>query len=124
MDLGTYAGRAVQMRFNYVTDDAINGLGFCLAGLSLSGGGPLDRDGGWGSEGFAWVDGPVPQEYIVQVIEVGDETTVREMELDRDNRGEMLVTGLGDLDELVVLVAALAPETLTPAGYTLAVDRP
>ncbi len=124
VDLGTYAGRAVQMRFNYVTDDAINGLGFCLAGLSLSGGGPLDRDGGWESEGFAWVDGPVPQEYIVQVIEVGDETTVREMELDRDNRGEMLVTGLGDLDELVVLVAALAPETLTPAGYTLAVDRP
>ena len=124
VDLGSYAGHVVRLRFNYVTDDAINGLGFCVAGLSLSGGDVLDLAEGWESEGFAWVDGPVPQEYIVQVIEVGDETTVREIELDSDNRGEMLVTGLGDLDDLVVVVAALAPKTLTPADYTLVVDRP
>ena len=124
VDLSPYSGGLVQVRFSYVTDDAINGLGLCLAGLSLGGGAPLDRDGGWHPDGFAWVDGPVPQEYVVRVIEVGDEVQVREVALDGDNRGEVLVTGLEDLDDLVVVVAALAPKTLTPAPYTLTVDRP
>ena len=124
VDLGSYAGGVVLVRFHYVTDDAINGLGFCLAGLSLGDGAALDRDGGWRPDGFAWVDGPVPQEYVVHVIEVGDETRVREMALDDGNRGEVLVAGLENLDDLVVVVAALAPKTLTPASYTLTVERP
>ncbi|MCE2403993.1 MAG: immune inhibitor A [Dehalococcoidia bacterium] len=124
VDLGAYSGGVVLVRFSHVTDDAINGLGFCVAGLSFGGGPPLDRDGRWEPDGFAWVDGPVPQEYIVRVIEVGDQVRVREIPLDRYNRGELPVTGLEDLDDLVVVVAALAPETLTPAPYTLTVDRP
>ena len=124
VDLGSYSGGVVLVRFHYVTDDSINGLGLCLAGMSLGGGAPLDRDGGWEPDGFAWVDGHVSQEYVVQVIEVGDEIRVREIALDGDNRGEVLVTGLEDLDDLVVVVAALAPKTLTPAAYTLTIDRP
>ena len=123
VDLGAYADQRVLLRFHYVTDDAINGAGFCVAEISLRNGHPLDEDDGWEADGFAWVDGPVPQEYIVQVIEVGDETTVTRVELDHDNRGEILVTGLEELDDLVVVVVALAPKTRTPAGYTLTVER-
>ncbi len=124
VDLGAYSGGVVLLRFSHVTDDAINGLGFCVSGLSLEGGPPLDRDGGWEADGFAWVDGPVPQDYVVRTIEVGDQVRVREIPLDGDNRGELTVTGLKDLDDLIVVVAALAPGTLTPAPYTLTVARP
>ena len=125
VDLTPYAGRQALLRFHYVTDEAINGIGLCFDDISVPEIGFFDddqEDGGWRAEGFIRVDNRVPQDYVVQVIEVGDQTRVREMDLDEDNRGEMVVRGLEDLDDLVVVVAALAPETLQPANYTLRLE--
>ena len=124
VDLTRYSGQQVHLRFHYVTDDAINGTGLCLDDISVpeigfSDGG--EGDGGWEVEGFVKTDNRVPQDYIVQVIEVGERTNVREMELNDDNRGEMVVRGLEELDDVVVVVAALAPKTRQNANYTLTV---
>ena len=125
VDLTAYAGQRVLLRFHYVTDGAINRSGLCLDRISVPEIGFADtgmESDGWQVDGFVLTDNIVPQEYIVQVIEVGDENVVREMVLDETNRGEVVVTGLEHLDDLVVVVAALAPKTLQDASYILALE--
>ena len=132
VDLRGYAGGQALLRFHYVTDEAIGGMGFCIGGISIPEIGFFDSgpgDEGWQAEGFAWTDNRVPQDYIVQVIEVAQDPKdddlaqdrVREMVLDEDNRGEMIIGSLQDLEQVVVVVAALAPATGQEAGYTLEV---
>ena len=125
VDLTPYAGREVILRFHYVTDAAISGMGLCFDDISVPEIGFLDSGLGndaWNAEGFLRINNRVPQDYIVQVIEVGDETSVREVALDENNRGEMAISGLEYLDDVVVVVAALAPKTIHEAGYTLALE--
>ena len=124
IDLSSYARREVLLRFHNVTDQALNETGICLHDVSVPEVGLLSvgDDGGWQADGFIWIDNSVPQDYVVHVIEVGDETWVRRMPLGQDNAGELIVQGLEKLDELVVVVAAVAQKTLQEARYTLTVD--
>ena len=99
VDLTPYAGQRVFLRFHYVTDDAINGVGLCFDDISVAEAGFSDggqRDHGWQAEGFIRIDNQVPQDYIVQIIQVGDQNRVREMELNEENRGELVVRSLGE----------------------------
>jgi hypothetical protein len=43
------------------------------------------------------------------------------MELDEEGRGVSVIHGLGRLDDLVVVVAALAPKTIQETPYTLTI---
>ena len=126
VDLTPYAGRRVLLRFHHVTDGAINDIGLCIDDISVPEIGFADSgqgDDGWRAEGFLRTDNRVPQDFIVQLIEVGDRTRVREMELDENNRGEMVIRGLEELEEAVVVVAALAPKTIQEAAYTITIER-
>ena len=125
VDLTPYAGRQVLFRFHYVTDEAINGIGLCFDDISVPEVDFVDAgqgDQGWRAEGFLRIDNRVPQDYIVQVIEVGEQVRVREIELDESKRGEVVVRGLENMDEVVVVTAALASKTLQEAGYTITVE--
>ena len=125
VDLTPFAGRQVVLRFHYVTDESTNGAGLCFDDIAIPEIGFSDEaagHGGWQANGFVRIDNRVPQDYIVQVIEVGEENRVRRMELDEDNRGELAIRGLENLDDAVVVVAALAPHTLQEASYTLALE--
>ena len=125
VDLSAHAGREVFLRFHYVTDEAINGAGLCFADIAVpevgfhDAGGP---GGGWTAGGFVFTDNLVPQDFIVQVIELGEETRVTTIALDEYATGEAIIRDLGNLDESVVVVAALAPATLLPASYTLTLE--
>jgi hypothetical protein len=118
VDLDAYAGQEVLLRFQYITDDAVNGAGLCLRRISISDE-PLND--GWEANGFILIDNQVDQDYIVQVVEMSQENRVRVMTLDAANTGEMVVEAPQDLDRLVVAVAALAPKTKQPSAYTLSV---
>ena len=125
VDLASYARQQVLLRFHYVTDDAINRIGLCFDDIAVPEVGFWDDgqgDNGWQAEGFVRIDNVLPQDYIVQIIEVGNQSRVREMELDEDNCGEMEIRGLENLDRVAVVVAALAPKTLQEARYTLTLE--
>ena len=122
VDLSKYAGEQIHLRFQYVTDEGINLIGLCIDDIAIPEIGFFDAiegDAGWVARGFVRTVNRVRQNYIVQVIEVGNEARVTEIVLDEDNAGRLVVRGLEDLDALVVVVAALAPKTLQDAGYTL-----
>ena len=126
VDLGKYTGKMVLLRFQYVTDESQHWTGICFDRIAVPQIGFLDdgtSDGGWVAEGFRRIDNLIPQQYMVQVVEVGESNIVKEMELDADNIGELTVAATVDLDRVVVVVAALAPDTRQPAEFRLSVNR-
>jgi hypothetical protein len=121
VDLSPYAGGKVQVRFECLTDDAVNGPGLCLDDISIPEIGFSDDaegDRGWVANGFLRTDNRVKQRFMVQVVEVGTKVTVRQMPLDSANRGQLTVRGLGaEVDHAVLIIAALAPATTEVAEY-------
>ena len=122
IDLLPYAGREIQIRFQYVTDDAINGAGLCFRNISVPESGPASVNTGWQSDGFVLINNRVRQDYIVQVIQIDQGSQVSTMQLDQDNSGEMVIDSPQELDRLVVAISAIAPLTLQPAPTTLTVE--
>ena len=127
VDLGAYAGKQILLRFHYVTDAALNGIGLCVDDVAVPQIGFYDdgRQGanGWEAQGFALTDNRVPQSFAVYAIETGAETKVTKLDLDDANRGSLTVSRLEDLDELVIVVAAMAPAAIDRAHYSLAVSK-
>ena len=123
IDLSPYAGGEVLIRFEYVTDEGVNDVGICIDDVSIPEIGFMDdaeEPGTWEAVGFVRTNNSVPQEYLVQVIEFGRETTVRQMEVDSDGRGELMLSGFGDgLRKAVVIVAPVAPKTSQESPYVL-----
>ncbi len=125
IDLGRYVGQEVMIRFEYITDDAYNDPGLCVDDVSIPELGYIDdaeTAGGWEAQGFIRSNNILPQEWIVQVIEFGPETVVREMELSDTQEGRLVIEGLGhEVKGAVLIISALAPSTTEMAGYEYAV---
>ncbi len=121
-NLTPYAGRQVLIRFEVVTDEELNHPGLCLDDVTIPELGYAhdaeSGDDGWLAEGFLQVTDLVPQQFLVQLITIGDETRVERMVLDDLSHGTMTITGLGQgIDRAVLVISALAPATTEPASY-------
>ena len=127
IDLTPYAGSNVLLRFEYVTDSAINEDGICIDDIAVPEIGffeDAETDGVWTAEGFVRTDNHVPQGYVVQVVLLGDETSVVEMPVDGNGNGSLTLRGFGgELGKAVVIIAPTAPRTTQPASYVLTVER-
>lgn len=120
VDLTPYVGQVLLLRFEYVTDEGTNGPGWYIDHLTIAtdkGDLSLDDDR-WQARGFQQVKGPLPQRFIVQVIEQGQETTIRQVPLDAKNRGQVRLSGFGQgLKKAVIVIAAATDGTSEPATY-------
>lgn len=128
VDLAPYAGREVLLRFQHLTDDAVNSHGLCLDDFAVPELGWADdaeSDGGWESDGFLRTDLVLPQDFAVQVVELqrDGQAVVREMSLDAANVGTLRLEGFGTrLQEAVVIVSPMTAPTRVPAKYSVAAD--
>ena len=81
IDLTPYAGQKVMIRFEYVTDDAVNRAGLCVDDLSVPELGYADdaetERGGWEAKGFVRSSNVLRQQFLLQVIEFGPTGRVR-----------------------------------------------
>src|SRR5260221_11196284 len=79
-DLSAYAGKKVQLRFEYVTDAALDFDGFALDDISIPEIGFTDdvekADNGWTANGFIRSSNVVAQRYVVQAIHFGSTPTI------------------------------------------------
>ena len=122
IDLTPFVGGPVLIRFEYVTDAAVYRDGFMVSDVSI----PqlddsMDTDE-WMSEGFTPARKSLPQRFIVQVVTIGtdEEYEVSRLELDGDNSGEVVLSGLDAPDTAVVIVISpVTPDTRHSAKYTL-----
>jgi hypothetical protein len=121
VDLTPFAGQKILLRFEYITDEGVNLDGFAIDDIEIPKLGFFDDaegDGPWQAEGFRRLTGPEHQRFVVQVIEMGQTTTVTTLPLDEVNSGEVRLSGFGStLDKAVIVVAAVTDGTRQTASY-------
>ena len=130
-DLTPYAGRPVLVRFEYVTDGAVNQPGIAIDDISIPELGYADdaEDArGWTARGFVLTDNVLPQQFAVQLIEVprdGSEPRVRQVQMDAEQRASVSLTGFGQqLEDVVLVISGLAPVTTEPARFRFSLKQP
>ncbi len=128
-DLSGYAGQEIWLRFEYVTDDAVNAGGWFIDDVSIPALGYAadfeDGAGGWSAEGWLLTDNHLQQRWLIQVLSLDDNllTGVERVPVDADGRAAIDIDGLGDGKTAVLAISALAPVTTEPAAYSLRIDR-
>ncbi len=126
IDLTPYVGREILLRFEYITDGAVNHVGFCVDDIAIPELGYLydaETDGEWLAEGFIRTDNILPQWFLVQFIVLGPEVRVQRMELDETQTGRLVVEGVGnEVERAVLVVSGLAPVTTELANYEYAIE--
>ena len=121
IDLSPYAGQEVVVRFEYITDDAVNRPGLVLDDIAI----PeidyfsdFEKDAdGWEPAGFIRHANVLPQRWLVQLILFGRETTVQRLELNEDQTGEWVIPLEGRTDRAVITISGLAPVTTEMGSY-------
>ncbi|MDP9238216.1 MAG: immune inhibitor A [Chloroflexota bacterium] len=128
VSLAQYAGRKVLLRFEYVTDGGTHKEGWAIDNVAIEGTSFHDgdqADAGWRSEGWVWIDQPLPQTYIVRLIEKRSDgtDTVLDLPLDAANHGEFRFSGAG-IESATLAIAGSTEGTNQTAPYTLELARP
>jgi bacillopeptidase F (M6 metalloprotease family) len=124
VDLSEFAGKEVQIRFEYVTDAALNGEGFLLDDIQIEAinyqEGFEEGDGDWEAEGFVRVDNTLPQTYRLTLITKGDTTTVTQVPVNPDQTAQIPLS-LNAGQEAVLIVTGTTRFTRLPAAYQIEV---
>ncbi|MFQ5460317.1 MAG: hypothetical protein ACE5EL_05950, partial [Anaerolineae bacterium] len=124
LDLTPYAGQPVTVRFEAITDDAVNLEGMALDDLRLDAAGFFDdasADAGWQAEGWVRTPAVVANRWAVQVIVVdaGHLDRVLRPPIPPDGHAEIAVDGIEDTAQVIVAVSNMTLATRHPAGYSL-----
>jgi len=125
VDLTSYAGHKVHIRFEYVTDDGPVHAGIFLDDIRIP---ELDLhhdaesgDAGWVARGFTRSAMLMPQEWLLQLVTQGhDRTTVERLQLNPDNTGRWRVS-LDSGEAAVLIVSGRTRVTTEPAEYWYAI---
>ena len=126
VDLTDYTGSKILLRFEYVTDEALNNAGICFDDISIpeiSFFDDAETNRGWLSMGFVRTDNKAPQSYVVQIVEFGNDLTIRQLPVDDQGLGSLEILGLGtDIDKVLVVVSPVAAGTAESSSYSLQVQ--
>ena len=126
VSLDRWAGQRIMLRFQYITDAAIHDHGLCLRNLNLTGSdGERMDELAWTANGFFWTHNIVRQDFIVQVVYEGKEAEhnrVLQVELDSENKGEIIIEPDPSAKRVVAVIQPLAPSTRIPAVYALRLE--
>jgi immune inhibitor A len=124
VDLTPYAGAQVILRFEYLTDEAVEQAGWCVDDIAVPEAGFFDdaeTEGNWEGAGFVRVgEAGARQRYLLRLVEgVGPAATVRTVTLDAENAAAFTVER-----PAVLVVGAWAPGTGERATFTVSVEAP
>lgn len=125
VDLSAFAGQKVTLRFEYVTDAAVNGEGFLLDDISLPEAGysaDFENDeGGWQAQGFARVENVLPQKFSVTLIKRGATPSVETLPVSAEGLLEIPLSLGGEVSEVTIVISGLTPFTRELGAYNLSV---
>ncbi len=121
VDLSPYAGQEVFVRFEYITDEAVNKPGFVVDDIAIPEIGYFSDfeagDDGWQAAGFIRHANVLPQRWLLQLILFGTQTTVQRLELNADQTGEWTIPLDGNVRRAIITISGLAPVTTETASY-------
>ena len=121
VNLSSYAGEKVLLRFEYVTDAAVNKEGLLLDDISIEAAGYSSDfekdDGGWSGEGFVRIQNRLPQTFAISVISTGRKPEVQTYFLDDVNQISIPINVGDQIDSVVLVVSGTTRFTTQPAIY-------
>lgn len=120
-DLTPYAGKKVQLRFEYVTDGALNFNGLAIDDIAIpeiAFSDDAESDHGWAGNGFIRSSNVVKQRYVVQVIRPGSTPAVERYVVE-DGTLELDVDGSKDRRAPLLAITPIAPRSTEPAGLSV-----
>ncbi len=121
VDLSEFAGERVQLRFEYITDAAVNGEGFLLDDVAIPQIGYFSDfeqdDGGWQAEGWVRIQNVLPQTYRLALIRQGRTTTVEEISLSADNTADIPLVFADGVREITLVVSGTTRFTRQKTAY-------
>jgi hypothetical protein len=121
IDLSAYAGKKVFVRFEYITDAAVNGEGFMLDDIEVTAVNYQSDfeadDGGWVAEGFVRVQNTLPQTFGLALI-LTDDSSVTTIPINPDQTAEIQLS-LTDGNKAYLVVSGLTRFTREIASYQI-----
>lgn len=123
IDLSQYAGKKIQVRFEYVTDAGVLGEGFLLDNVSVDAINYQSDfeadDGGWQANGFSRVENIIPQTYRLSLISKNSNgSSVQAIELGPDQTVEIPLS-LQSGDEATLIVSGMTRYTRKDTTYQI-----
>jgi len=126
IDLSFLAGKKAKLRFEYITDAAVNGEGLMLDDLSIP---AIDYqtdfesdNGGWDAAGFARIQNMLPQAYRVSLVQYGSPTTVTYLDLDSSNKASLPVS-VTNSKGAVLVVSGTTRNSRQKAEYQVSLSQ-
>ncbi len=121
VDLSQFSGEQVLIRFEYVTDAAVNGEGLLLDDIAIPEMGyfsDFEADsGGWDAAGFVRIRNILPQTFRLAAIEIGDSIEINFIPLSVDNVAHFPLEIGDDVEEVVLVVTGTTRYTRQKAAY-------
>jgi hypothetical protein len=129
-DLTAFAGNEeVLVRFEYITDDAVNYPGFFVDDVSIPEIDYFDdmESGaeGWVSEGWILSDNILRQGWLLQLIELqdGQDPIITRIPVDENGVAQWTVENLGRRKNAILAISGLAPVTTEKALYEYTITQ-
>jgi hypothetical protein len=126
VDISQFAGKVVQLRFEYITDAAVNGEGFLLDDVAIPETGyftDFERDAdGWQASGFVRIQNVLPQKFALALITKGRETNVQKFELSGNNTLDIPLQFENGVREAILVVSGSTRFTRQKAGYSYSIQ--
>lgn len=122
VDISELAGKNPLLRFEYITDAAVNGEGMLLDDIAIPAIGYFSDlesdDGGWVGQGFVRVDNNLPQTFRIMLVDQKDGTTsVQEVELTEEQTATIMI----DTSDVTLVISGTTRFTREQAAYRLIV---
>jgi hypothetical protein len=122
VDLSSFGGQPVLIRFEYITDDAVNHSGLCVDDIRI----PQlsysydaeEGDDGWVAQGFVRTDNALPQHYLVQVIRLGKNASVTRLWVEGKDGATLAIPRFdGEAGRSILVISAVTRFSYEPAHY-------
>lgn len=124
VDLSDYAGQVIAVRFEYLTDDAINQSGLCIDDIRVPELGYSDDvehgDQEWVGRGFVRIDNVIPRRYLLQTfaVDAGEVKLERYwIERGRDTVVTVVTPAIVSISDVTRFADGPAAYELTFAGH-------
>ena len=124
VDLAAYAGKQIQVRFEYVTDGALSLHGFAVDDIEIPGvlADDAEADRGWNADGFVRSTNLVAQKFVVQLLRFTDRgATVERHQVDGGTL-QLDADTTNDRRPPLLAVTGIAVRTTQPAAFEVSVD--
>jgi len=127
LDLSRFAGKEIYIRFEYITDMAVNGEGFLLDEVRIpeiqySEGFETD-EGNWEAEGFIRIQNRLPQTFRISIIKQGKSTSVDSVKLNPGQSARFPLVLGEDIRNAVLVVSGTTRYTIQPAQYRFRLEE-